>query len=415
MGLRTANVLFVIAIGGTVAAVSFAGWNRASAVTEPPAPLVPDPAAVTYRHPIVHTRVHPLEDLKATIAVLEQRTLHRIVSPMELSDLADLYLKRAQLAGDPQDYQRSETAANRSLELLRHPSSAPLTLARIASARHEFRAAIDLARDHLTRTKSAGALGVLASSHLALGELDRAAEAAGWAVGLRPDGGAYLMRALVEQARGNDRAAAADFARAARVDEGGDPEEAARLRSLWARFLLRRGEHAGADRLLAEATRIAPSYPLALAQQGELALVTGEPKRAAKLFEQAFITARQPRYLIDKARALDAAGDRAGARSTRSLVEKLVRSELANHGLGHRLELVEILVDRGDPAALEEALPLARAEVAARPSADTRFQLARVLATTGNRTEALATLRAIPAHDARVYALAFTCSGLGLR
>lgn len=407
MGLRTANVLFVIALGGTVAAVSFAGWNRASAVTEARGPLAPDPASVTYRYPIAPARVHPIDDLNQTIAVLEQRTSQPVSSPMEMADLADLYLKRAQIAGDPDDYKRSEAIAKRSLALLPHPSSAPLTLARLASARHDFRAAIALSREHLTHTKSAGALGVLASSHLALGELDRAAEAASWAVGLRPDGASYLMRALVEQARGNDRAAAADFARAAQVEEGGDREEAARLRSLWARFLVRRGEHAGADRLLAEATRIAPNYALAVAQQGELALAIGEPKRAAKLFEQAFVTARQPRYLIDKARALDAAGDRAGATSTRSLVEKLVRSELANHGLGHRLELVELLIDRGDPAAIEEALALSRAEVEARPSADTRYQLARALAAAGQRKEALATVRAIPAHDARIYAFAF--------
>jgi tetratricopeptide (TPR) repeat protein len=377
-------------------------------VSEPRGPLAPDPASVAYRHPIAPARVQPLDDLNQTIAALEQRTSQRVTSPMELADLADLYLKRAQLAGDPDDHLRSEAAAKRSLALLRYPSSAPLTLARLASARHDFRAAIALAREHLTHTKSAGALGVLASSHLALGELDHAADAASWAVALRPDSAGYLMSALVAEARGHDADAAADFAHAVRLEEGGAPEDSGRLRALWARFLIRHGERAGAAAVLAEALRIAPAHPLALAQQAELALLAGEPRRAATLFEQAFITARQPRYLIDKARALDAASDRAGAKSTRTLVERLVRTELATHGLGHRLELVEILVDRGDPAALEEALFLARAEVEARPSGDTRFQLARALAAVGDRTEALAMLRAIPAHDARIYALAFT-------
>ena len=389
MGIRTANTLFAVALGVTIAAIGLAGLRGARAVTPPQGPLGP-------------SRV-PATDLDALIAQLEARTRGTTVSPMELADLADLYLKKS-------DFANAEAAARRSLAILPYPSSAPLTLAKLASARHDFRAAIALATEHLTHTKSAGALGVLASSYLALGELDRAAEAASWAVGLRPDGPAYLMRALVEQARGNDRAAAADFARAARVEERGDPEEAARLRALWARFLLRRGDLAGAAHLLAEATRIAPGHPFSLAQQGELALVTGDPKQAAKLFEQAFITARQPRYLIDKARALQAAGDARGAASNRALAERLVRSELASHGLGHRLELVEILVDRGDASALAEALRLARAEVAARPSADTKYQLARVLAATGDRSAALAILRSIPAHDARVYALAWSLS-----
>ena len=362
-------MLFAVALGAAVAAIGLAGLRGARAVTPAGGPLAPSAESVRYRHPIVATRA---PELDATIAQLEARTRGSIVSPMELADLADLYMKRGDLA-------KAEATAQRSRALLPYPSTAPLTLARVASARHEFRTAIALAREHLMHTRSAAALSVLTASHLALGEHDRAAETASWAISLRPDSGAYLMRALVAAARARDADAAADFARAARREEGGDPDEAARLRALWARFLLSRGECTGAEIVLAEAQRIAPAHPLATAQRGHLAMKRGRPGEAARLFEEAFVASRQVRYLIDRAAAQDAAGAHRSAASTRAQAERMVRAELRDTGVGHRLELVELLADRGDRTALAEALPLAFAELALRPSPETRAQLIRVL------------------------------------
>lgn len=406
---RSLRLLSVVVLGGAVAAASFLGAHRASAVVTPRGPLAPDPAALSYRYPLAGATLAPRRELDETIAILAARTAAPVASPMEMADLADLYLKRAQIAGDPADYAKAETVAKRSLAALPAPSSAPLTLAKLASARHDFRAAIALAREFLTHTRSPGALGLLASAHLALGELDRASEAAEWAVGVKPDSAGYLMRALVFSAQGRDAEAAFDFAHAAEVEVAGDPEEAARLRTLWARFLLRRGEWRGAEDLLVEAGRIAPGYPLAVAHQGELALRTGHARRAKELFERALVASRQVRYLIDEARAQELAGDLAGATSTRTQVERLVRTELRENGLGHRLDLVEILVDRGAPSDVSEAITLAAEEVLARPSAETRFQQARALAAGGNRREALEAVRAAlatGARDARLYELA---------
>ena len=405
---RYARVLSVVALGGVVAAASLLGAHRASAVATPRSALAPDPQIVHYRYPVGPARIAPIDDLNESITILETRIAQPVASPMEMADLADLYLRRAQIAADPADYAKSEAVAKRSLAALRFPSSAPLTLAKVASAHHEFRTAIALAREFLTHSKSPGALGVLASSHLALGELDRASEAAEWAVGVKPDTAGYLMRALVFQAQGRDAEAAYDFAHASQVEVAGDPEEAARLRTLWARFLLRRGEWASAETLLTEAIRIAPEFPLAVAHQGELALRTGHAKQAKDLFERAFVASRQVRYLIDEARAQELAGDLAGANSTRTQALRLVRTELRENGLGHRLDLIEILVDRGTPADITEAIPLAAAEVLSRPSVETRFQQARALAAGGNRREALDAVRAAlatGAREARLYEL----------
>jgi Tfp pilus assembly protein PilF len=401
-----------LAGAGIALAAALATVAVTAASPRPPAPaptaaaarasaLAPDPRLVRYRHPIAAAGgAAAAPDLDAGIAALEARVRGPSPSPIDLGELADLHLRRGKLFGEPEDHAAAEAAAKRSLELLPSPNGAVLVLANLASNRHDFGRAIELARQH-AQGHSRGALTVIATSHLALGELAAASAAAEELVDLEPDSASYLMRALVMQAQGRDAEAAFDFARAAAADEPGDVQEPARLRALWGRFLLRRGELAGARLVIDEALRIAPGHPLALAQEGELLLRTGRAKDAAARFEQAFAASRQIRYLIDQARAVELAGDRAGADRLRAQVEKLVRPELREGGLGHRLELAEVLLDRGAPADLTEAAARAREEVARRPGAEARFQLARALARTGAPAEALRQVQAALAAGTR--------------
>jgi tetratricopeptide (TPR) repeat protein len=181
------------------------------------------------------------------------------------------------------------------------------------------------------------------------------------------------------------------------------------MRAMWGRFLLRRGELAGAEALFAEALRIAPDLPFAQAQRAELLLRTGKAKEAAALFEAAFASSRQVRYLMDQARALELAGDKVNADTLRAQVETIVRGELGENGLGHRLDLVETLIDRGSSTRIAEAVKLAREEVAKRPSAEARYQLARALAGSGAVEDAAREIQgalATGAKDAQIYELA---------
>jgi len=401
-------ITLLAALGGVALALALVLGDRRQprAATPLHSELAPDPAVVRYRFSMAAA---PDADLDGMIAQLDERVQSSLGSPPDMTDLAELYHRRALQDGDLADYQRSEALARRSLEKMPTHNGAGLVLAKIANAQHRFREAITLATEQLTKKPTASAHAILATAYLALGELPAAAAASDAAIKLSPNSSGFLMRALVAQAQGRDREAASDFARAASVEEAGDVQGAARLRTLWGRFLLRRGDLVGAAQLLDEALRIVPEYPLARAQRAELALRTGKTKEARAMFEQAFAASRQVRYLIDLARAQELAGDRAAADASRTQVERMVRAELENHGFGHQLDLVEILVDRGTPKDLEEAITLARAEVERRPSADTRFQLARALHRAGQRDEALTQVSAAlatGARDARLYELA---------
>ena len=368
--------------------------------------LSPGPEAIRYTFQLGSANA---PDLHSTISALEARVKAEPVSPLDLTDLANALVQRAQITGDSAEYDRAEVTARRSLAILPFPNGATLTLAKVANAKHDFREAIRLASEFATHKSSAGAKVIVASAHLALGQLGEAAAAAEAAVALKPDSSTYLMRALVLQAQGRDAEATFDFSRCVALDSPDDPQGAARSRVLWGRFLLRRGEYSGAGALFDEALRIVPEHPLALAHRAELALRTGDAAGARTGFERAFAASRQVRYMIDLARAQELAGDAVAAERSRDQVEKLVRGELATHGVGHKLDLVEVLTDRGKPADLTEAVALATQELEHRPSADTRFQLARALYRSGARDQAAVQIRAALAtgvRDARLYELA---------
>jgi tetratricopeptide (TPR) repeat protein len=369
--------------------------------------LGPDPVAIHYKF---STTIFPGHDVASVIKSLEAR-IHdeRVPSPFDLGDLAEAYVHRAQQSGDVDDYARAEDFAHQSLAQLPEGNGAVLVLAKVANARHAFTDAIDIASKFLTRHASTSAHIIIATAALALGDLPRARDEADTAVEAKADSGTYGMRALVLQAQGRDVEAAYDFKHAIELEQFGDLADAAHMRAMWARFLTRRGDLAGARVLLDEALRVAPDHPLALAYRAELDLHTGKLVEARAGFERAFALSRQARYLIDMARAQELAGDRAAATSTRAQAEKFVRADLAEHGVGHKLELVEILVDRGEQADITEAITLAREELVHRPSADTKFQLARALYRSGAIDDARVQVQAAlasGARDARLYELA---------
>jgi tetratricopeptide (TPR) repeat protein len=364
---------------------------------------------VRYRFQVQPAVGTPPADPMAGLTALEQRVAASAQpSALDLGELADFYLRRAMLNADPRDYDKAEETAKRSLAVLPDPNGSIMTIAKIATARHDFTKAIEIATDYAKHGSGTGAFQILATSYLAIGELDKAAEAAEL-MSAKPSTGASFTRALVEQAQGRDSEAEFDFEHAVALEENGDLPESARLRTLWGRFLLRRGDAAGAKLCLDEAVRIVPDYPLAVANQGELALRTGHPQEAKALFEKAFVSTRLVRYLIDEARAQEAGGDRDAADRTRTQVEKLVRAELAAGGFGHAMELVEVLVDRGQPADLVEAISVGREEIERRGSAEVKFQVARAYARSNKRFEGLPLIHAAlasGAREARFYELA---------
>ena len=157
---------------------------------------------------------------ETAIAALENRTHRPDPNAFDLAELSTLYWQQGHRSGDATWYDKAEAAAKQSMKLLEAPNlQAKLNLAKVADARHEFGEAIRIAEELRRENPSPGALAVLASAYLALGDLKEAARFADEGVDARPDSGAYLMRALVLEAQGRDAEAAFDFQRAVAVED----------------------------------------------------------------------------------------------------------------------------------------------------------------------------------------------------
>jgi tetratricopeptide (TPR) repeat protein len=304
-------------------------------------------------HERSRTKSRPAFSLAREVAYFEERVKRSPGSFQATGQLASLYVKKARLTGDPFLYDKAAATAELSLAIFPSPNPvARLTLAQVEEARHHFTKAIAIARAvSRESTSPVGSGSVLVTSYLAEGDLLEASREADSLVEAKPALGTYALRALVLAAMGRPTEAFEDFENALRVEDYGEQEESAWVRALYARELMRVGKYEEARKQLDASLANYPGYHLALNYEGELAMRTGNARRAEELFRRAFGQSKQITYLARMAAARVAMGDRPGGLTLLKQAEGMIRDELQGGGYGHRLELAKILIYR---AGLEE-------------------------------------------------------------
>src|SRR5690349_7600019 len=132
---RTRSVLTGVSgvvLGGVIAgAIALIVWpvREPAHATGITTTLAPDPTAVRYRFNVANG-TDPRVELDEMITALDARVKGAATpSPLDMSELADVYYQRGQLTGDKNDYAQAETLATKSLEILPSPNGATLTLA----------------------------------------------------------------------------------------------------------------------------------------------------------------------------------------------------------------------------------------------------------------------------------------------
>ncbi|HEV8340488.1 MAG TPA: tetratricopeptide repeat protein [bacterium] len=359
---------------------------------------VPGPATGEYRYPFQRaTRGAVIRDLQAEIGFYQDRIRRDPTGGLDPASLAGAYLRMARATGDLSWYLLAEQAARRSLaNLPYHNTGAILVLARIAEARHDFPEALRLAAEVAGKEE---ALAIQVTSYLAMGALDEAAGAADQLLPLAPTLGAYTLRGLVQEARGRDEEALADFHRALALEEPGEAGGSAAVRAYLGRLHYRRGRLDQARTLYREALRILPQHPLTLINLAELELRQGRYADAERhLAEVVTITEASPNVfdhavLRGLARAKALAGDASGAEALWDEAERRLRRDVTDGTFGHRRELARLLLERGRSPDAKEALALMRNEVKIRRDAETLDILAWALTRAGRWGEARAAMR----------------------
>jgi tetratricopeptide (TPR) repeat protein len=325
------------------------------------------------------------KNIQQEIAFHQQRILQQPTAGLERASLASSYLKMARATGDSSWYLLAEQTAQQSLNQLSvNNHGATLVLAKIATAKHDFVTAKSLLKQIPPQAES---LALLTTIQLALGETLLAQQTANTLAQRVPTMGNYALKGLTAVARGQDQAAIQDFKAAIAAEEVGEAGSSAWVRTLLGRLYYKRGQLPQAEELYQSALQILPQYPPALINSAELAVRQWQSKpdqtqhsgRATEIYRQFFLTNQQAPTVYDHvamrglARVQRLQKDPQAAKTWERAVAKL-RSDL--DGFGHRRELAQLLMERGQEQDLAEALILMQAEIKTRQDPETWDTLA---------------------------------------
>ncbi len=325
------------------------------------------------------------KNVQQEIAFHQQRIQQQPTAGLERASLASSYLKMARATGDSSWYLLAEQTAQQSLSRLSiNNPGAILVLAKIAAAKHDFPTAKSLLQQVPPQSE---ALALLTTIQLAVGDTPNAQQTANTLVQQVPTMGNYALKALTAVARGQDQAAIQDFKAAIAAEESGEAGSSAWIRTLLGRLYYKRGQLQQAEDLYQSALQILPQYPPALLNSAELAVrkwqnnpkETQHLQQATEIYRQFFLTHQQAPTVYDHvalrglARIQRLQGNPQADKTWERAVAKL-RSDL--DGFGHRRELAQLLMERGQEKDLTEALALMQAEVKTRQDPETWDTLA---------------------------------------
>jgi tetratricopeptide (TPR) repeat protein len=324
--------------------------------------------------------------LHREIAFYQARIRTNPEDGLDRAALASLYVQMAKVTGDDHWYEQAAQTAQDSLARLPFANQgAQLVLARVAEAKHEFAETLRLTTLVLQEQPThPDALALQVTTYLAQGQLDAADRTVQALIEKTPTLGTLTLRALVYEAQGQDQAALQAFQQALTLQEPDDSNKIARIHTLLGRFYARRGELAVAEEQYQAALQVQPHSPLARLHLAELNLRQGRLPAAAELYTQLYSDPAAAQglehdALYGMAQVKVLQGDRQAAEILWHQAETHLREDHAEGSFGHRRDLAQLLLARGNRDDLPEALRLMEAEVQNRRDSQTLDTLAWAL------------------------------------
>lgn len=308
--------------------------------------------------------------------------------------LADAYAalglalaRRARETADTNYYRQAEEAVAKSLELAPDNREASRVQVWIKLGRHAFAEALAEAQA-LNRSAPDDLLtyAYLVDANVELGNYAAAEEAAQWLLDLRPGNLAGLTRAAyLRELFGDVDGALELMAMALTRTPPAEVEDQAWIITQMAHLELMRGRPAQAEQLAGEALARFPDYHYALQTLGRIQSAQRRHRESARTFERLVALAPHAENYFELARALRQAGLNKEAKAALAEFENKARAELDKTDNANR-ELVLYYADHaGKP---DEALRIARLELARRHDVFTRDVYAWALHVNGKHREA---------------------------
>ncbi len=348
-------------------------------------------APVAAKRPAAAADPTPAEE---RIAAAERTVNARPKSPEAYNELALAFARRARETADPQFYARAEQAIETSLKLAPDNFEALKMRTWVLLGKHEFAAALEVAQALNKRMPDDLLVyGLLTDAYVELGRYKEAEEACQWMLDLRPGNiPAFTRAAYLRELFGDFEGAAELMTKAYERTPSSEVEDRAWLLTQLAHVARLAGSTAEAERLLGEASKLFPNYHYTLGQLAKIRSKQGKHRDAAALLKQRYDSAPHPENLYELARALQAAGRRAEARTAFATFEKQALAESEKWDNANR-ELVSYYLDVARQP--REGLRIASLEYARRQDVHTLEAYARALHANRRAEEARSIMRRV--------------------
>jgi tetratricopeptide (TPR) repeat protein len=409
--------LVVVVLSAALAVVWFQHGEeaRSEAPATEPAPPEKAPSKRTSREPREREPMSYAEAVTKLDQAIASRTRFaegNASRALHLEALVGMYIARAALTGDYEDYERAERLLDEAFELSRRGGGPLLARARLHLTLHRVeRAGADLERaeDPLGLvTNRAEILGLRGDVHFYSGRYEEARNAYGEAhrIERRPETGYRLSLYFWKTG---------DYPRAERLlSEVGRmiPERSRQARAYLAlRFGLidlDRGRYREALAHYQEGARIFPGWWLIEEHIAEIHAIEGRTEEAIRMYRDLVERTRSPEFMDALADALEERDEVAEAELWRSRAREVYEERLQTlpeatygHALDHFL---------ADPGVAGRALELARANADLRPWGESRVKLAQALVQNDRLTDAVREIEAVLATPYRSPELHATAS-----
>lgn len=297
--------------------------------------------------------------MDARIAFLEERMKQRPDAFLEEAELAGLYLQKGKLRQQTQQLEKAREWANRSLKV--YPNNgARVVLADLLQMEHKFEESLAILGEILAQEAASQEARVLAiRALLAQGKPEQAQEVLDAASGQSGFALTFLEGQILEAKGDLDGAAARYQAALSQERMVASPSESARLRGVWGRMELARGNLDLAGRLLAAAKAIPVELPLVELQRAKLEVARQQPKRAAEILRQGFALYQDPLFLLELGGIQETQGQPDEARKSFQAAADLIKG----HPYGHERDRALALLRLDAQANRDEILQLMAAEL----------------------------------------------------
>ena len=296
------------------------------------------------------------------------------------------YQQRARETGDPAYYTKSDGVLRRALRYAPNDLVATTGLGALALSRHRFHEALVLGRRAVALSSStARGYGVLGDAMVELGRYEAAFRAFDKMASLKPSLSSYARVSYARELIG-DVPGAAQAMRLAIDAAVGQPESLAWSHTQLGKLLWSHGRAGAAERQYRIALAVRPGYVYALDALAQVEASRGHLARAIALEQRAADAIPLPQFVAALGDLDRLTGHRHAAQRQYALIGAIQRLLRAN---GVKTDLETALFDVDHAVRLPNALALARAAHAERPSIDGDDVLAWALARNGQCRAAL--------------------------